>query len=167
VLTLPATVQQTFASAVDDTINNILGRACKLFYPPTQVACPNIITTNGDFALDYAVTGDPQYIHSQQMCPLCNGTNFIQSEQSVIVQMIIFWKPSKFSNLFPKDFQHEDGEILTKGFFSDLNKVLNCVRFEAFNDLGTDHYNFKRSGEPIIPGKVQPSRYFYCLWKRI
>ena len=164
-ISIPAQIQQNFQSAVDTFLNNVLSRQCTLYYPPLQVACPNL-TLQGDFSNSYWITGDPQYIHSQQLCPLCNGSNLISQEQApYVITMAIYWKASQFSKIFPVDFRHEEGIIQTKGYCSDLTKVLNCTRMSAFNDLGTDHYNYKLYGQPVVPGKVVKSRYFYALWK--
>jgi hypothetical protein len=103
----------------------------------------------------------------QGEAPLAEGYNQIMQEQTVIVTAAIYWKPSQFSTLFPDDFRHEDGVIQIKGFCSDLTKWLNCTRMETLNDLGTNHYTFKLLAEPVIPGKVIKSRYFYALWKRV
>lgn len=165
-ISIPTQVQQNFQTAITEFLNNVVSRQCTLYYPPLQVPCPNIVT-QGDFPNSYWVTGDPQYIHSQQLCPLCNGSNFIAQEQSFTVTMAIYQKPSQFSSKFPADFRHEEGVIQTKGFCSDLTKVLNCVRMQAYSDLGTDHYQYKLFGQPIIPGKVVPSTFFYALWKVI
>jgi hypothetical protein len=167
-ISIPSAIQQNFQQAVDDVLNNITGRnqGCILYYPPIQTPCPNF-TQNGNLSSDYWVTGDPQWIHSQQGCPLCNGQNFITTEQSVTITMAIYWKPSQFNKDFPADNRHAEGVIQTKGFASDLTKVLNCSRMQAFSELGTDHYQFKLLGEPICPGKVVPNRYFYSLWQRV
>lgn len=166
IISIPTAIQQSFREAVDTFTTNIISRPCTLYYPPVQVPCPNL-NQPGDFAGSYAFTGDPQFIHSQQLCPLCNGTNFIQREDSFVITMAIYWKASQFSAIFPADFRQQAGVIQTKGFCKDINTVLNCARMEAYQDLGTDHYQFKLIGEPVIPGKVIPSTYFYSLWKRI
>lgn len=144
----------------------MVGRKCTLFYPPLQSPCPNL-AQQGNIANSYWVTGDPQHIHTGQLCPLCDGQNFISVEQSVIITMAIYWKPTQFNTDFPSDNRHAEGVIQTKGFCTDLTKVLNAARMESFSDLGTDLYQFKLLGEPVIPGKIIPSRYFYALWKRV
>lgn len=165
-INIPPAIQQSFQQAVDDMLNNIVGRNCKIFYPPTMVSCPNIVQ-QGDLASSYWTSGEPEHIHDMQGCNLCNGANFLSQEISVFILMEVLWKPSQFNRDFPADNRKAEGIIQTKGFCTDLNKVLNCSRMEAMNELGTDHYRFKLVGEPIVPGKIVANRYFYCLWQRI
>lgn len=165
-LQIPDGVRQAFGSAVDSIITNINGRPCKLFYPPMQVPCPNSVNNQGNIANDEWVTGAPNWVHCQQLCPLCNGNNFIMQEQTTFITMVVWHKPSQFNAAFPADNRYVDGVIQTKGFTSDLSKVLNCARMETYLDSGMDHYSFKMYGEPISPGKIIKSRYFYCLWMR-
>ena len=164
-ISIPTSVQQSFQQGVDSVIENITGRSCKLFYPPIQVPCPNSVQ-QGNIAQSYWTTGDNQDIHSQQGCVLCNGTAFIAQEQSVFITMAIYWKPSQFNRDFPADNRKAEGVIMTKGFCTDLTKVMNASRMQAYSELGTDLYNWKLLGECIIPGKIIKDRYFYALWSR-
>lgn len=165
IIQIPTQVRQAFQQSVDTFLDNVLSRQCTLYFPPLQIPCPSL-NQQGDLPQSSWLSGDPQFIHSQQLCPLCNGTNFIAQEQSTVITMAIYWRASQFSTLFPADYRMEDGVIQTKGYCSDLTKILNSTRMEAYQDLGVDHYKFKLFGEPIMPGKVVASRYFYALWKR-
>lgn len=167
-LAWPPGIQAQMQAALDGYMNNIGGRPCILYYPPTPQPLPAGYSENpiADFPNSYASAGNPQWGNTLQgQSVYGGGNNFRMVESSGIVTMLVYDKPSVFNRIFPVGERHPEGSIMTRGFVSDLPNILNAVRMETYL-VGLTHYNFKLDGEPRFPGKIVPNRYFYAMWMR-
>jgi hypothetical protein len=166
-LSWPVGIQTSWQSTLDSLMTNtMLAREVTLYFPPIQTICPYGQNNPGQIGNSYWGAGNPQPVFSQQNCTYCNGTGFIAIEPTGLVTMIINWKPSRNDPAFPKGTRHPEGVIKTRGFFTDLQAVLNCTRMEAYQELGSNHYNYILVGEPVIPSKLVPDRYYLAFWER-
>lgn len=160
---------QSAIQSVLDRVTNLEARPCTLYFPPLPVAISGGQTFNApvgtDITNDTWAAGMPLPLHSQQ--PYANATNIAEVETSETIQMVIYPNPTKFNDVFPIGERKEEGLIVTRGYTSDLDKILNAVRMETFLEAGTNHYKYKLEGEPIFMGTLVKTRYFYALWSRI
>lgn len=166
---LPFGMRQSFQAALD-SVHIFEERNCILYYPGLpQVIDQNItIPLGSDFSSNVWSAGMPLPFNNQQAgINYADGKNLVTVESTGIIQMIIYPNPSKFNNIFPVGERHAAGTIVTRGYVSDIPNILNCVRMQTYMEAGTDQYKYKLDGEPVMPGTLVPTRYFYALWQRI
>ncbi len=162
----PTNIQSLFQETLDSLIApTMLGQTCVLYFPPLNLPCPNAPTNVGNFSTDTWAAGNPLPVHAQD-CPLCHGENMYAVATTGSVNMIIYWFADPYKDVGVADERTEAGPIRTKGYVSDLHKILNCTYMEAYTAVGR-HYKFKLAGEPAVPGKLVPERYFFAMWNRI
>lgn len=171
-ITLPPGVQASIQNVLDSIMNNIEGRSCTLFFPPTPIPISGNQSMGTPIGTDISSNvwsaGMPLPINSQQSFgTYAGGNNIAQIEQTGSITMVIYPNPNKFNDVFPIGERHEEGLIITRGYASDLQKVLNCTRMQTFIEVGMDHYQYKLAGEPVFMGTLIPSRYFYALWEQL
>lgn len=166
-LTIPSNLSARVAESMDIILNSI-GRICTLYYPPIQSGVSTTqLTPVGAKTLDLYSDGGNYPIQEGQGSALEFGQNFINLEQNEKIIMTIQWFPDKFDNKFPQGNRYADGTILTRGYVTDLQKVLNCNYMETYKETGFNHYRFKLLGEPTVSDQFTIARYFYAYWKRI
>lgn len=171
-LSFPINVQANIQTTLDSIMTNLEGRKCVLYFPPIPTPVSGTQSINppigSDISQNIWSAGMPQPMFSQQgFDPYANGTPYVEIEQSETITMIVYPNPGKFSHIFPMGERKADGLIVTRGFVTDLNKVLNCTRMETMIELGTDHYKYKLEGEPTFPSTIIQNRWFYAMWRRL
>lgn len=163
----PPGVQLQIQTALDAVMNNIEGRNCVLYFPPTLVQISGTSSTGSDLSSNVWAGGSPLPLHSQQnFSPYADSSSFMEVENTGVVTMIIYPNPQRFKDMFPAGWRKEAGSIVTRGYMSDLQKVLNCIKMQTYIEAGTKHYNYKLAGDPVMPGTIIPTRYWYGLWDR-
>lgn len=163
---------QTSIQSTLDGIMALEGRDCILYYPPTPVSISGTQSFNPPVGTDITnntwAAGMPLPIHSQQnFNPYADDNNIVEIEQTGIIQMVIYPNPNRFNDVFPVGERKEEGLIITRGYVSDVTKILNATRMETFLEAGNNHYKYKLEGEPVMMGTLIPTRYFYALWSRL
>lgn len=164
----PTNIQSSMQETLDTIMTNVTGRQCTLYFPPVVQASSGNLVLPADISANTWAAGNPLPLHSQQgLTPYVDTlTPTISVEPTGIVTMVIYWKPQRFLTLFPIGERKTDGFIVTRGFATDLPAILNCTKMETFNELGTDHYQYRLAGEAVSPGKIIPNRYFFAIWDR-
>lgn len=170
----PPEVQGTFRAALDGIINNLTGRQCILWFPPTvqttsgtlNAAVGSNIQTNVWSAGPSLPLASQQDFSAYAGPVSVNAPQTIQVESSTGIIMVIYQEPARFNNYFPIGQRHQEGTIVTEGFVTDMQSVRNCTRMETNLEIGNT-YAYKLAGEPVVPGKLVPNRYFYALWTRV
>lgn len=168
----PPGVQSTIQTALDSIMTNVEGRQCVLYFPPTyqSIIAPTGFNPVADISNNAWTAGMPMPIYSQQGFAGGYGdasSSYAAVEITGTVTMVVYQNPALYNQVFPKGTQYEAGQIMTRGFITDLQSILNCTRMETFIELGQGHYKYKRAGEPVSPSKIIQNRWFYCLWSRL
>lgn len=171
-LQFPPGVQAAIQGTLDSIMNNIEGRTCILYYPPLQVPISGVASLNApvgsDFSSNIWAGGSPLPIHAQQSYnPYADGTAYMQVEQTGIITMVIYPNPQRFKDIFPAGYRLQAGSIATRGYVKDIPAVVNCVKMRTYVEAGTANYDYKLAGEPVMPGTIIPTRYFYAIFDRI
>lgn len=137
-----------------------------------EFICNNMLVKNclpdpiGNKSSNIYVHGGPMEFSTGQICPMCRGAYYLAIEQSEDIYMTINWEPSQFDKSFPAGHRYADGNIMTRGYSSDLQKVCNCSFMEIFANAGIARYRFKLIGEPTLSTQAVDSRYFWAWWDR-
>jgi hypothetical protein len=155
-----------------DQVTNLEARACTLYFPPVPIPISGAQSFNPPVGTDITnntwAAGMPMPLNSQQnFNPYSDGQNIAQIEPTGTIAMVIYPNPNRFNDVFPLGERKEEGMIITRGYVSDIPKILNCTRMETFIEAGTTHYKYKLDGEPVMMGTLIPTRYFYALWQRL
>lgn len=124
------------------------------------------INPQGGIATDTWATG-PMHIYSMQNGGYSDGNNYVTVTPTGMITMVLYDKPAQFSKLYPIGERKPEGLIVSRGFNTDLNDVLNCTKMRTNLEIGNDLYEYKLAGEPKSPGKIIQNRYWYALWERI
>lgn len=170
-ITIPSNLSQTVAQAMDTLLlpksQGGLGERCVIFYPPIPSAVLNpVLTPAGGKTLDLYPDMTNFPIQDNQNDPMEFGQDFIQVESTEVIYLTILWAPTSFNTKFFPGNRYPDGTILTRGYVTDLQKVINCDYMEIFQEQGFDHFRFKLQGEPTVPDQLTNARYFYAYWAR-
>lgn len=168
----PPGVQTQMQTTLDSIMSNIEGRNCILWFPPTLVPISGVAGINpaqgSEISQNVWAGGSPLPIHGQQnFNPYADDTNYMEVENTGIITMVIYPNPQRFKDIFPVGYRKEEGTIVSRGFVSDLPAVLNCIKMQTYIEAGTNHYQYRLAGEPVMPGTIIPTRYFYTLWNRV
>lgn len=157
-----------------DTLILQLGKPCRLNYPPTQNYCPNCVfdTAAGKSSGSY-LQGGPTPFPNGTICPACGGKGYLAVSQSGIITMLCNFKPSVwqlqaiFGPKTPVNLRVPNGLCLTKGFLTDVPKVVKCQdAVLATNVEPYLRYRFQLASEPVDNNSIVQARYFDCLWER-
>jgi hypothetical protein len=152
--------QLIHVTEVFDAMINQWGKTCKLVYPPKYVPCSNC-----EFGT-YKTGGPMPFTFG--LCPMCNSNGTKAEEVSENVILLINWRPSIWEYpILNTNIVKPNNSIETKGFMSDLPKILQCDHLVILNVDGYKHFKFKLNGEPVDQGSVVQARYFKALWNRI
>lgn len=158
-ISLSTAQRNTIAIAISDVIN-ILGKDCKLYYPPKYIECVNCV--NGHWK-----TGGPMYF-TMGVCPLCGGAPPPKTvETTQTVKMTLDWNPQKYFKLFPNiDIRDPKNIILSRGYIADMPKVAQADYMVIAQMEAYKHFKFKLVGEPIDPHSIAQGQFFVAFWER-
>lgn len=162
---------ETLANIQDglDSLVNVLGKKCRLVYPPKWTTCNNcILDPQNQRSSNHYRHGGPIKFPDGAACPQCNGDGKVATQVSEDVKFLCEWNPSKFFYPIPNlDIRVPFGVIQTKGFIKDWPKVERCdylVFQVALAGLGERRY--KLLGEPGDRSNIVQERYFVATWQR-
>lgn len=164
---IDAGTKSTIQDALDDLITEF-GRECRLVYPAVWAACPNCMyDAIGQKSTNRWRTGGPMPFANGTTCPICTGTGKKASEETDTVTLKLEWEPSKFWYPVPGADIRVPGSICqTKGYVSDLPKVLRCDHVILDVNLQpVISTTFRMIKTPISPGNIIQDRYFVCTWE--
>jgi hypothetical protein len=156
------------ATAAFSDLLDQLGKPCKLFYPPRMKACSNCIADPiGHKSTNRWLRGGPVEFPFGSICPLCGGQGAIAEEVSETVNLLVTQDVTKFEKIGISNVNLPDGIIQTKGYLSDLSKILKCdyiIVNTNIQNIITQRY--KLFSEPVSPGNISQNVFFICLWQR-
>ncbi len=170
---LPSDSMEFAKGMFDDMLNDWSGKRCRLVYKITEQVCPNcIINPRTQESTNRYKTGGPIPFPNGQICPVCDGRGRIASTGlSDIIKMSIDWSPKAWLNTSiganaPDKVRLPGGLVTTRGFLSDLPKILQAdyVLLDIDSQYLTNQ--FKLYGEPIVPGATVKYAYFMAIWQR-
>lgn len=162
-------IKEIARQAVDDLIDQ-LGKDCRLIYPPKWEPCScNSATNPGNKPSIHARHGGPVPGSSFGLCPLCNGTNKRQSEQSETLKLLCTWDTKEFVEPFKGiAVKAPDSYVQIKGYMKDVPKILQAIEIILqIDNEGYLRYKFKRAANPIDGSNIVQGRYFYCLLRQV
>jgi hypothetical protein len=160
-ITITQKLKNIMESGSDDLIDQT-GFSCKLYYPPRMESCVNcVVDPIGRKSSNKYLHGGPIPFPFGGICPLCNGAGFHATETYDTITMKCFENPTQFIKI--AGITHPDAKLLTKGYVTDLPKVLKS---DYMIKGGTEYVEFRYSkiGPPIINHKLVQNRYFFMLW---
>lgn len=141
-------------------IESPLGKNITLVYQPLQSKCPNCYGGNV-----YNGTGLISF-DTGSVCPFCNGLDFIISEQTEVVRMMVYFDPREWINY--QDFSAAnvaDGMVQTRGLMSLWPKVERCNYAQIHNDIaGLGFMKYEKFGK-MIPFGARARTEFLQFWK--
>ena len=155
--------------AINDLINQ-LGKNVRLIYPPKFEACScNSATNPGSKPSAYVRHGGPVPISNMGICPLCNGTNKRQTEQSAIIKLLCTWEVKDFIEPFKGIAVRQPNSYLQSKFYmSDTPKILQAIEMIMQVDLeGYVQHRFILHGKIVDQSNIVQGRYGVCLWQQI
>ncbi|MBY0525609.1 MAG: hypothetical protein K2R98_19545 [Gemmataceae bacterium] len=160
-------IRADFQAAGDDLINE-WGKVCRLYYPPRQVQCPNCVYDPiGKKSSNHWLDGGPSFFPLGSMCPMCEGAGTHSEQATEDVKLLCVWSPKDFFVPGPRNIVVPEGRIQTKGFMTDLPKVLQCTEMVVQANLEQMlRARFRRAGEPVDPSSICQGRYFVTNWDR-
>jgi hypothetical protein len=166
---------RAYAQGVFDDMIEQYGDDCKLTYAATEEVCPNCIVNpkTGESTGRYKEDG-PVPFELGEVCPVCDGRGRIQGTGSYdIIKLTIDWNPKPYMNIGSGTGAEGDrlvrvagGMVFTRGFLTDLPKVLKAdyIIFDVNNQYQTNQ--FKLYGDPFPLGGFVKRRYFGAIWER-
>ena len=164
-------IQQIAADAFDTLILQF-GKPCRLIYPAMMVPCPQGCPTpvGAKQATDVWRTGGMTKPGNISTCAVCGGTGQITKEQTEEITLLCDFDVKPWNRLqVPQevDFRVPGGFCQTKGFLTDMPKVLRC-QSAVLNTKAEPYlrYTYKLLSEPIENYKIVQGRYFQALWQR-
>ncbi len=140
------------------------GKTCRLFYEGEWEACACAADDIGNKPHNHNTDGGPIPIHS--VCHLCGDTGQRVKEVYDDIKMTIDWTPKQYK--YSGNVRIPDGAIVSRGYLSDMPKVLNCIKMQIMDtDIAVyRNYLFKLYGEPSDRFGFIPGRYFIAVWSR-
>ena len=162
-------IKKIAQDAIDDLIDQ-MGKNVRLIYTPKFEACScNSATNPGSKPSTYVRHGGPVPVSNMGICPLCNGTNKRQTEQSTIIKLLCTWEVKDFTEPFKGiAVQQPNSYLQSKFYLSDLPKILQAIEMVMQIDLeGYIQHRFRLKGKPIDSSNIFQNRYGLCLWEQI
>lgn len=155
---IPQASLQLHEKIFEDFLNSV-GKTCTLYGVPVQNKCPNC--TGGQ---NY--NGGPLPFTNGTICPYCNGQDFIQTESTSSIVLLVYCHPKDFINYNKLQINIPDGSIQTRGLISDLPLIQRANTISLNNIIGFENIRFKKLGE-FIPFGVRLKTEFSQLWQRV
>jgi len=168
IFTLDADVKNIIRDAIDDLILE-LGKDCLLVYPPKMTLCVNCVSDPiGHKPSNRWKNGGPMRFPLGSLCPLCNGEGRRAEEVTETLRFLCEWDPKKFLKpVQGVDLRVPYGMCQTKGYLTDLPKVLRCDHMILQNNIsGVLRLKYKLAGEPGDYSNIIQGRYFVATWER-
>lgn len=156
--------QKKYAQDILDESISFFGKQCRLIYQPKYENCGCNFSGIGNKLDNVWHHGGPASIMG---CVYCGGTGKRPVEISENLIMILDWNPSQFLLPAPQSFSPYD-IVQSKGFLSDLPKILKCMEMRA--QLPIEPYiisRYKLYGQPGDQDNIIQNRYFLAIWERI
>ena len=165
IFTITDKIRNIASDAIDDLIDQ-LGKDCELIYPSLKTDCPNCIydpITNR--STGRYKSGGPRPFPHGTICPVCRGNGQIESTHTDTVRLLCQWNPKNFY-VGPGAITIPYGSVLTKGYMTDLPKILQSKRMII--QIPIHPYiraTFDLWSAPIDAGNIIQGRYFIAVWK--
>lgn len=172
VFTLDPSVVTLATGGITDLVNQ-LGKQCGLLFDPIMSPCPNCSLDPQSAAGNKPTTrwesGGAVAPRAAGLCHNCGGTNQIATEVPLeVITMLVAVTPHTFFKKFPANIQVPDGTIQTKGFQTDLPKVLRSRAMVLSPDTqGVVRWRYELDGEPVDVSNITPGVFFVATWKRV
>ncbi len=145
----------------------VFGTKCEIFYPPIELPIQHYSPDPiGKKPSNMYVDGGSVPISTEQVSVYSEGSANLATESSEIIYMTVDWMPSQYDPTFPKGFRYANGNILTRGSTSDMQKVMNSNFMEIHENTGFAHYRFKLIGEPVLASQFFEGVFFWAWWDR-
>jgi hypothetical protein len=167
IFTLTTDIKTVTSQALDDLMTE-LGKNCQLIYPPKWAACVNcVFDPIGQKSSNRWVNGGPAPFPEGSVCPVCNGAGQRAEETTETIKMLVRSEPAHFWVKAPPGVNVPAGLIQTKGFFTDMPKVLQAQQMVVQPELqAIIRYRYTLVGEPLDIGNIIQGRYFVAMWQR-
>lgn len=145
-----------------------LAKTCQLIYPPVLSECVNCIYDPiGDKSSNRWITGGPMPFPDGGICPVCNDVGKLATTPTENIQLGVQSDPAHFYLKVPFGVRVPAGTIQTKGFITDLPKVLQAQEMIVAPGKFPIVMRYVMDGEPIDTGSIIQSRYWFAFWKRV
>lgn len=166
IFTITNDIREIAQGAIDDLINE-LGKTCQVVYPPKRVFCANCVydPIGQKSSNKYKSGGSMPF--SFGTCPMCNGAGYHNESATDNITLLCAWQPQNWF-ILPQNIRVPAGDLQTKGFITDLPKVIACI--EMIVELPVEPYircKFRLASQPVDPGNIIQNRYFVATWERI
>lgn len=174
--TISSQVRTTSQAAFDAMISQ-WGKNCSLI-TVTSSECPNCWFDKGNNkSSNRYKTGGPISFNFG-ICPYCKGLGKSETETTVVIKMLTFDMKSKNFDMLAKNFKDlrvEGGVLVTKGYYSDIPKIMKAHKMRV--DSGTGElqtsvtgikfYEYKLMAPPMDINSMIQGRYFICAWEQL
>ena len=165
ILNIPVDIKTAISDCLDDLIT-LMGQTIVLQYPPKKGFCPNCLFSGIDNRSTNRYKSGGPMPFQVGTCPLCNGTGYRDEAQSEAIQVLVAWTPKNFF-IQPTNIALPDCDIQTKGYVSDVPKIMRCVEMKVMGLDGYVHQRFTRTGEPNDINNIVQGRFAVTKWKRL
>lgn len=159
-----ATYQQAIDGLLADTGLTV---PCLLKYDFKKLFCSNCVfdSMSNRSSNIYNSTG-PQPFPSYGICPVCNGTGYIETNNSETLYLAVIFDPRLFVKLGSSMLNIPEGSVQTISKFTTINKIKNANSI-IFNTNIADYaqYEYIRDGEPN-PCGLGEHQYIITMWKK-
>jgi len=144
------------------------GRACLLVFQDGKTECPNcLIDHDTSRSSGIYQAGGPNPFDYGLVCPVCNGSGLVGTDNSRPIQLNITGDPKKWMKKFPPRVDLSAQAILSYGFITDLPDVLRSQKIFIQTDLsGYTSQEYFLAGLPFDPCHIVPGRYFFAYWDK-
>lgn len=163
-ISVPPGLLDKYHEACEFFLNsNIIGRSCKLIYPPRREHCDNcVVRPVGAGSTNVYRNGGPAPF-SFGSCPLCGGDGYSETEVTDTVRLRIYWNRSEWIKI-ASNINVDDAEAMIIGFAADLPKIMRATQILLVKDSQTTTHPVVLLGKPT-PWGFGKDRYFMVLVK--
>lgn len=169
-----STEQLSAISEFYDDMFDTFKKQCRLIYPPKRTACTScILPIDNIYTQGTGETGGPIFGSNVGGCPVCGGSQFIETEYGENIYVIIDWSPqiktSKFNtDIIAKNILLEHGFITIQGYIADMRKVKRCVVLKMQLPLNAvDEGQYRLVGSPADSFNILQGKFFLATLERV
>lgn len=164
---ISADLKELIHEACDGVIDD-WGKDCTLLFPPARQDCPNCwYDSVHQRSSNLYQPGGPVPFEPGMVCPYCEGVGWREEQVSQSVRLRIAWSPAEFFRKFPPMMILPEGAIQSKGYLTDLPRVLQSRRLLVETSISpVIQAIYELWTEPADSHDLVQGRYFVATWRR-
>jgi hypothetical protein len=153
-----------------DSLINVLGTPCVIYYPPIWEPCSNCLAdVIGNKSSNRYKHGGPVPFQVGSICPACSGNGKRAKETTESSKFLTAYDPKKFFYPVPTlDVRQPYAVIQLEGFLTDLPKLRRAEYVIIHADIkGVAEGRYRLSSEAFDDNNIVQGRYFFCTMEKV